>query len=214
MKPDRGLAALYNALKRPVGPHLDDETLALIVDAELAGESIEHNFGSDLAHIERCEQCAANYSELLLMMQGILSDMALMAESPDKITMIWERIRTGAAEWIQKTKTLRLTLDAPLAQLREPGPVYGDPGERPLTKQDIPSSPSLTLNARLIRQTPLTCRLSIQLESQERADLAGYEIQIRVGEDIRTAETNTNGTAVFDSLPIAALPTLQISITT
>lgn len=208
--PDPRLAALYKALKTPIGPHLSDETLSLIVDAQLAGESIEQNFESELAHIEHCEQCAANYSALLMMMQGILGDMALTAESPDRITMIWEWVMSTTAEWVSKTKSLRLNLDAPLPQLRESGPVYGGQDERLLAKQEIAGTPPLILEVRLTRQTPLTCRLSIQLQSPEGDKVEKHQVQIQYEGVVRTAETNPTGAAAFDSLPIAALPTLEI----
>lgn len=78
---NRGLAALYRALKEPTGPHLDDEALAAIIDAELAGENVSLLFTNEIEHVETCEQCALAYSNLLVTMQEVMGDMALAAEA-------------------------------------------------------------------------------------------------------------------------------------
>jgi hypothetical protein len=207
---ERGLAALYRALREPTGPHLDDEMLALVVDAELAGEDVDTLFNEQMTHVGSCESCAANYSELLVMMQGIVGEMALEAEKPDAVTMIWNRALGATADIINNK--LRLTFTTPLPQLGESKPVYETGDERILTRQTIPGPPPLTVEARLSRLSPLTCRLTIQLEGEVMVNLAGYRIGIRYGEVEETAETNKTGSIRFDNIPIAALSGLEITI--
>lgn len=71
----RGMAALRDALTAPLGPHVDDETLALIVTAEAAGENVDVAYAETMAHIERCATCAASYGELAQMMFAAVADM-------------------------------------------------------------------------------------------------------------------------------------------
>jgi hypothetical protein len=208
--PERGLAALYRALREPTGPHLDDKTLAFIVDAELAKEDVDTLFNEQMTHIESCESCAANYSELLVMMQRIVGEMALEAETPDAVTMIWNRALAATADLINNK--LRLTFTTPLPQIAEPKAVYGTGDERLLTRQTIPGSPPIILEARLSRRSPLTCRLTIQLQGQIEVNLVGYQVGIQYGEVKETAETGKTGAVQFDNIPIAALPGLEITV--
>lgn len=208
--PDRGLAALYNALNTPLSSHLDDEVLALIVDAELAGENIEQIYQEQLTHIEICERCATNYSELVLAMHGIFEDMAEAAESSDRITLIWNQALTVLSEYINNN--LRLTFSAPTLQISEPKPAYIANAERLLTRQVLAGRPLINLEARLIRRSPLTCRLIIKLRNKDGNPLAGVQIIIRYGEVEISAETDSDGTTTFENLPIASLLDLEILI--
>jgi hypothetical protein len=84
---ERGLDALRRALTAPLGAHVDDETMALLVTAEAAGEDIEETYAAPLAHIERCATCAESYLELAQMMLEAVAEMDAAADavSPEEV---------------------------------------------------------------------------------------------------------------------------------
>lgn len=295
---NRGLAALYKALEKPAGPHLDDETLAAIVDAELAGEKVGQLYPGEIGHIESCEHCASTYSDLLLMMQEVVGDMALAAEAispieaytaflqreiqkktgelallpelvaylaaalarklkrkPDKklppvllINLIQEwpasvkltadMVKTIAAVISQNTAALSIFLTGQAAviwrtafsaaaelienkyclkfdplptQLGEPKATYEAGTDRLLARLAWPEPP-LQVEARLSRQTALTCRLTIQLQGAKGTALGGHRIYILYYQVEESAETDADGAAYFNDIPIAALPELKITV--
>lgn len=295
---DHRLAALYQALKQPTGPHLDDETLAVIVDAELAGERVDLLYTKEIEHVEICEQCALAYSDLLMLMGEVMGDMALAADAvspleaytaflqleiqkgvgelprmpelaahlaaalarqlkvkpieelplallggvirewPSTVQLTADIVKAIAAIINRNTAALsvfltgqaamvwskaflvraervdnkcRLTLDGMAGQIREPQAAYEAGNDRLLTRLAIPNSP-LQLEARLSRQTPLTCRLMIQLQRAKGTELAGYKIHIGYDGMEESAETDTTGIAYFNDIPIAALPELKITV--
>lgn len=220
---DRGLAALFLALTNSPTPHLDDETLSRIVDAELAGDNVDLIFNEQISHMETCETCASTYSELFLMMAEIVDNMAQTAETLtlptsenilDKSTIaeqserIWQQVFIATAQRIQNQ--FRLTLKSPQAQIAEPKPSYEAGDERPLISRPLPDSP-LQIIIRLSRQTIVTCRLTVQLKGPEGTELAGFKIALRYGGQIESAETGPGGLLNFENIPITALPNLEIT---
>lgn len=213
----RGLAALHQALSEPAGPHLDDETLARIADAEMAGEDVAALFKSQITHMELCEECAAAYSELVVMLQSTVEEMGQIAEAlsiPEPpfldISSIWRRAFSLTAERIGSGFRLKLVPEA--LQLRESSPIYdvGDDWRLPLLT--LPVATPIHLNIYFTLQTALTCRLTIKLQDINRQPLPGYTIQIQYNQVIETAETTPTGAAQFNDLPILALPDLSITL--
>lgn len=76
---ERRLAALRRALTAPPGEHVDDETLSVIVTAEISGDDVEQMHHAALSHIEGCPDCAAAYEQLWQMMSAALSAMSAAA---------------------------------------------------------------------------------------------------------------------------------------
>ncbi|MFZ0547026.1 MAG: hypothetical protein WAM60_16395 [Candidatus Promineifilaceae bacterium] len=237
--PDRGLAALYQALNNPPGSHLDDETLALIVDAELAGEDVDKLFSDQIDHIETCESCATAYSDLMVMMQEMIGDMTRAAETvsqtettslteearllkaaaeptserlvnlTQQAALVWNRVFSATADLIGDK--YHLALAGSPSQLAEPRTAYHAGNDRLLVRLDLPGS-LLHLEAHLSRQTLLTCHLTIQLKSAKETRLAGHMVQIRYKRIAESAETGNTGAVRFNNIPIAALPELEITV--
>jgi hypothetical protein len=215
----RGLAALFEALSTPIGSHLDDETLAVMVDAEMAGEDIEALYGSQIGHIERCERCASAYSELMVLLQTAVEALGQeMAEPlpkadapPLDISAIWRKALSFTAEQIGGHFRLRLLPDSG-HYLRESPPIYGGDDEWPLPPLNLPTTRPLTLKAHFSRQTAESCGLTIKLQDLEGNPLANQSIQIQFDGQTKTAETAPDGAAAFNNIPIAALPRLTITI--
>lgn len=204
----RGLAALYQALNSPPTPHLDDETLAQIVEAELAGENVDMLYSDQVEHIESCETCAAAYSELLVIMQEIVGEMAQAAEPTDHFSTFWNQLLNVTAEITNNN--LRLTFPPALSQIGEPKPSYETDEKRLLTRQEIPGPPPLMLDLYLSRKTSSACCLTIQLQTEADISLAGFKIQIQYGQVKKTAETNADGTTTFEAIPISELADMEI----
>lgn len=72
---------LYHLLAQPVSPHLPDETLADMAMAEVSGEDVDARFPGEMSHLAQCEQCAAEYSELVAFSLAALGDMAAAAQT-------------------------------------------------------------------------------------------------------------------------------------
>jgi hypothetical protein len=73
------IKALRQALGGPPGPHLDQELLAEVATAEVAGEPVETQYAAALAHLEHCLTCAEAYSELVTMALTAAEGMASAA---------------------------------------------------------------------------------------------------------------------------------------
>lgn len=214
----RGLAALHQALSGADSPHLDDETLARIVEAELAGEAVETLFAAEMVHIESCERCATAYSELMVMLETAVEDLAHAAESvprpeaPDiLIPSIWRQAWKLTAEQIGRS--IRLTLSPETVfVIRESPPIYGPQEDWQLPPLTLPAPTSIQLAATFSLQTPESCRLTLKLQQPIGQPLGGQTIQIQYNQQSKTAETTPTGTVHFDHLPLTALPTLTITI--
>lgn len=101
---ERDLNSLRRALTAPLGAHVDDETLALLVTTEAAGEDIEETYATPLAHIERCAACAESYFELAQMMLAAVAEMDAAADAiaPEDIyasLLAQELEREGLETW-------------------------------------------------------------------------------------------------------------------
>lgn len=102
---ERRLAALRRALTTPPGAHIDDETLSLIVTAEVSGEEIEQQHQVPLRHLESCQECAAAYEELWQLMTSALSAMSTAAASvaPEQVyaALLAQELTRGGMEATQ-----------------------------------------------------------------------------------------------------------------
>ncbi len=211
----RGLAALYLAMSEPIGTHLDDETLAVIVDAEMAGQDVEQLYSSELAHIEQCERCASAYSELMLMVETAVEEMAQSMTVPEDITAfdiaaIWRQAFSLTAEKIENQ--FRLSFGRPTSQFAEPGPVYQAGDDWSFPPIILPSSRPIQVDTALTRLSDDTCRLTIRLQALDDQPLSSPTIEIQYDQTVETAETAPDGSAHFTQIPIAALPSLTITI--
>jgi hypothetical protein len=75
------LDELRHALTEPIGPHLDDEQLAEIAAAEVAGEDVDAIYDGEMAHLACCPDCAIEYGELVALSATAVAAMAAAAQS-------------------------------------------------------------------------------------------------------------------------------------
>jgi hypothetical protein len=73
------ITALRQALSGPPGPHLDQQRLAELATAEVAGQLVEQRYQAALAHLEHCLTCAEAYSELVTLALTATEQMASAA---------------------------------------------------------------------------------------------------------------------------------------
>lgn len=75
------LNELRRAITAPIGPHLNDETLAEIGAAESAGEDVDALYPEDMAHLSQCPDCVSAYGELVSLWQTAVTNMHTAAET-------------------------------------------------------------------------------------------------------------------------------------
>ena len=68
----------------------------------------------------------------------------------------------------------------------------------------------LNITAWAERVSPLACSVSVQIDRPGLQDVAGRSVQLKYGNQTRTTETDQVGIACFDSVPIAAIPDIEI----
>lgn len=285
---------MRRALTAPLGAHVDDETMALLVTAEAAGEDIEVTYATPLAHIERCAACAESYLELAQLMLAAVAEMDAAADavSPEEVyaSLLAQELEregletsqarqlaeataralplsltaapapedvdqrlmqavldtaadtrrslTGLARAVQRTASsldlylknladaiwkrqvvtkkeigegwnrLQMTLaragDATI--IREKGPQWM------LFREQVDEPSPLTVEARAERVSAISCRLVLQIRPSEQPSAAGRKVRLRSGSKIWEAVADREGTARFEPLPIAALPSLLIEV--
>ncbi len=86
--------------------------------------------------------------------------------------------------------------------------------EWPLLSRRVGYPVSWHVAARARRQSATACTLTVQADRPGLADAGGRLITITYGERMVTAVTDANGAATFVNVPIAALPTLLLTIDT
>ena len=89
---------LRRMLTEPLGAHIDDERLAEMAAATAAGEDVDAMFGTELAHIEQCSACAAEYDELVNYSVSAVADMNLATQKITPQEMFAELIRRETDE--------------------------------------------------------------------------------------------------------------------
>lgn len=70
------------------------------------------------------------------------------------------------------------------------------------------------VSMRAARRSATGCALMVHVDRPGLADAGGRQVSIAYGGQEQTAVTDANGTAAFPLVPIAALPTLQVTIDT
>lgn len=78
---NNNLLILGHLLTDQSSSHLNNERLAEIVTAEVAGEDVAALYADDMQHIESCLFCAEAYSNLALMVQTAVIEMSTAAET-------------------------------------------------------------------------------------------------------------------------------------
>lgn len=79
-------------------------------------------------------------------------------------------------------------------------------------RQHIGQPLPLNITAWAERQSPLACSLSIQIDRPGLQDVAGRSVQLKYGDQTWVVETDQAGIARFESVPVAAVPDVEILI--
>ena len=216
-----GLTALYQALVEPIGPHLDDETVAEIASAEAAGENVDQMYAIQLQHIESCVKCAEAYASLVVGMLAATTDMAETANVlasretygahlGEFARSIWGRVIEITSTVTGGWRSLRLSL-APLTDVPTLGnePIGAD---WVLLSQQFGQPLPLMIEVRAQRLTESTCRLSVRVDRLGLVEVAGRAVQIAFDDQEQRAATDDRGVAVFGAIPITAVSQLMIRV--
>lgn len=216
-----GLAALQQALTEPPGQHLDDEMLAEIASAEVAGENIDRAYDAQMQHIEACVKCAETYASLV---EGMLVATAGMAEVANALTprealgaqlvhlanSIWGSAIEIASAVTEGWRSLQLSL-APESVVSTLGnEQLGE--EWVLLSQQFGQPLPLTIEVRARRLTEATCQLAVRVDRLGLTEVAGRSIEIAFDDHHRLATTNDQGVAFFESISITAIAQLTIRV--
>ena len=216
-----GLTTLYQALTEPLGPHLDDETLAEIASAEAAGENVDRMYADQLHHIESCVICAEAYASLA---EGMLAATADMAEAANALTpfdaygvqlaqfanSIWGRAVEITSTVTGVWRSLQLGL-RPLAIVPSLGSEQIG-ADWLLLSQQFGQPLPLTIEVRAQRLTESTCRISVRVDRLGLIEVAGRAVQIAFDDQEQAAATDELGVAVFEAIPITAVSHLTILV--
>lgn len=217
----RGLSALYQALTEPIGPHLDDETLAEIASAEAAGKNIDRMYDAQLVHIEACVKCAEAYASLVEMMFAATADMAQAANALAPIESYGDQFRQLASSIWGRAVEVTSTLTGAWRSLRlslAPSTVVPTLGneqigaEWVLFSQQFGQPLPFTIEVRARRLTEITCQLAVRVDRLGLTEVAGRTIEIAFDDQSYLATTNDRGVAFFESIPIAAVAQLTIRV--
>lgn len=198
------------------------------VAAQIAGEAYQREFPQVAQHLDQCVDCAEAYAalyELALAEQaGALPvagdarpDLSFLAPAPPPA----ERLR-GAL--VHSAERLALQLDALLLPLLRPAApalaVRAPADERfgetllALDPEEQPGLETFPLGLTVYRdaQQPDFCLLEVLVQPPDREwpALAGMTVTLDGLAPPRSAQTDAWGLAVFEDVPIAALPDLRI----
>ncbi len=294
---DRGLQNLRRALI-PSHEHLEDNSLADLTTAEIAGNDIEALYPQEMAHLESCPACAQTYADLIEMTLAAFGGMAENAASVSPQTVyaailardlslhvdetaaipelaralagglpllfvqppvaedisapLFENLarslaggKTGAlspgllarligrnlralaiylqgaadalwgtsvgfaAEQLMSRYSLQLNL-APQPAISTLGGNYVTGDSWAMLGIRAGQSLPLNFSLRAERMTELACRLKIVLDRPGLVDPSGRQVEMIYGGHTYSAHTNERGQVVFESIPIAAIPDLEI----
>ena len=216
-----GLTALYQALVEPIGPHLDDETVAEIASAEAAGENVDQMYAIQLQHIESCVKCAEAYASLV---EGMLAATTDMAETANVLASrktyedqlgqlansIWGRVIEISSAVTGGWRSLRLSLAPPTVV-----PTLGNEpigADWVLLSQQFGQPLPLMIEVRARRLTEVMCQLAVRVDRLGLTEVAGRSIEIAFDDQVQRALTDDQGVALFGSIPITVVAQLTIRV--
>jgi hypothetical protein len=215
------------------------DSLEAYVEAQLAGDDHVARWPAVATHLDACVACAESYALLyaarlaaptaparlptpdLSFLQasaaGPLAPAALRAQRRTT------RLREAVASAVMRAGAqLRLTLSRPLLDLLPPpaGPALAfrssaGPALFELAlDQRGDAIERLILSAYADDQAAERCivRVQVALHEREWPDLAGVPVVVHAGDERRTATTDAWGEAVFEDVPITALPELVVEV--
>lgn len=111
---------LRRLLTEPLGAHIDDQRLAEMAAAISAGEDVDALFATELAHIEQCLACAAEYDELVTLSVTAVTDMSLAAQEISPQEVFAELIRRAADVSLDRTMVRQLIAALPFLFTQPP----------------------------------------------------------------------------------------------
>ncbi len=202
------------------------DQLEAYVSAQLAGENYLALFPAVAQHLDSCVLCAESYALLyearLAESSAALPAVAAAAQPVRSAAMGLQELlrqvvdRTGTGLRLRLTQAL---LDAlPAAQLPAPALRNGTPSSTPSIDLalDDPEAAVTRLHLRVhpAKDTPERCTVRVQADVHGRTwpDLADVLVLLRYDGTQRQSLTDPWGEAVFDDVPTAALPNLQLEI--
>jgi hypothetical protein len=227
------LDELRQLLSGLAGEHLADETLAEIVTAEIAGESVEQLYASELRHLESCMLCAEAYGRLveITLAADELAAVTDAGAAAEGVESLWGQPLVVDVRSEGKTKRLRLRRGPAAASPTGAGE-GSTAGEWLLLARRMGRAAPLYVDVRARRDSLLTCTLLIgagRAEPGVRAvretgewyttaselrppGFTGRLIQIQFAGQTLTAISDEDGRATFEAVPIAALNEMDILI--
>jgi hypothetical protein len=187
--------------------------LPRFVAAETAGEDVDadQELAAVAAHLESCERCMARYVALAEDVVGFVEDAAPARPTLAPPTFFGPKaVRSSelvtVRVWQGLVRTVELLLKAPSPAAL---PTFG--GQETLFSDRIPElagAPALIVTFKTEGQM---MRLAVAM--RESSPQAHWKIRLRAGEVEEERETDQNGVAVFESLPVQVVPTLEITCT-
>ena len=213
------------------------DTLEQYVEAQLAGEGPAARWPEVAGHLDACVACAESYA---LLYAARLATPAAPADLPAPDLSFLQASAAGPLapaalrnqrrlERLHKTLAaavsragvqLRLKLSQPLLSLLPPpaGPALAfrsDAGaalfELALDDPDG-AVERLTVSAYGAVGERCVVRVQVALRGRAWPDLAGVPVVLSAGDERRTAATDAWGEAVFEDLPVSALPGLVVEV--
>jgi hypothetical protein len=111
---------LRRILAEPLGAHIDDQRLAEMAAGTTAGEEVDALFATELAHIEQCLACAAEYDELVTLSVTAVTDMHVAAQEISPQEVFAELIRRAADVSLNRNMVRQLIAALPFLFTQPP----------------------------------------------------------------------------------------------
>lgn len=222
------LVALYHALLEPGGISHETARAGMLryLDPLTRREMSATERERFLLHLSRCADCAQEFLELRDFEQSTLQAEAELPLPRFKIPALKKK----TASWPDALRPVLEKLTDTARQLKlalrfEPVPphlVAGSIRETPANYHFEPEEfvlyssgqePHLLLNLRVTarRASPSaeSCEVVVRLEGPDRTS-TGQHLSLRYGDIRQEQTTDSAGNAIFSTIPIAALPSLQL----
>ncbi|HLF25889.1 MAG TPA: hypothetical protein VJG32_06100 [Anaerolineae bacterium] len=197
-----GLTALYQALNEPIGPHLDDETLAEIASAEAAGEDVDRRYAAHMRHIESCLTCAEAYADLMEMMSAAVSEMAEAAQKSDPVEVYVAQLLQATRSRVGDVSNLPSLIQAVAVALPARFTVSPVPGEE--TEAVVESA--IRKATKTIATTPEVVTALREAIRDRLPDLSAYLVTFAQSLWGRAMEIKSEMTGAWQSLQLSPAP--------
>lgn len=211
VSPQQGYAALLlRKLRQRVGDHsgLSDmaQTLAHLLPRYFPHPPAETDFNAPLLqHLPALPDLSSE--TLLTTLRENRRALTFYLEG--LANTLWGTPAHLTAETVQAWVNLKLTLT--------PQPVVPILGETKTTTPDWTLAGTraghplpLNVTLRVQRLSPLACRVEVALDRPGLLDPSGRKVELHFAGESLTTQTDSHGLAIFDPVPIAALPELEI----